>query len=239
VNLKKVSLSKKVEMSDSVQKNIPLQYIIFKKLSSPIILAIWGLLYTVYLYVIQTIILAAYKFQCVGNISDISRYFYGLSFGTILIAAMLWMIDIVKNWRILIKCQLIQYFITSDPNLFRIDTLTVFPLLFFLAIWAIVPLPIVFRLLIIEILFVGYVHISGVNSLYIAIFKKIYYLVKGRNKKENSANELAKIFDDPELLKIFSTFANSGKIQRLTKSGKNGQLRMCCVNQILSNIKHL
>jgi hypothetical protein len=208
VNLKKVSLSKKTE-GDSVTK-IPLQYVILKKLSSPVILILWGIFYTIYLYLTQTIILAIYKFKCINSVSEISRYTYGLSFGTIFFAAILWVIDIIKNWRILINCQLVQFFVTNDPNLFRMDTITVFSYLILLAIWAVVPLPIVFRLIIIEMSFFGYLQIAGFNSLWVAILKKIYYSFRGRNKKD-SKNEMFKIFEDQELLKIFSTFANSGK----------------------------
>jgi hypothetical protein len=209
INLQKVAFSKNRETENSIDK-IPIQYRIYKKLSSPTALAILFLCSFLFLFFCQLLVIGGLRFECKSPATDIMRYVYAIPLIVMLILnTSALFIDIVRNWRILIKCNFYRYFVYSDPNFFRIEEFGIFLFAFLLLAWAVFGnIPIPFRLTLTEFLLFYNLHIGGIFSLYIAIFFHIYYRFKSR--KKIPAAKLDFIFENEVLLKLFSNYANSG-----------------------------
>jgi hypothetical protein len=151
------------------------------------------------------------------------------------------LIDIVKNWRILIKCNFYRYFVYSDPNFFRIEEFGMFIFVFLLLVWAFFgSIPIPFRLSLTEFLLFYNLHIGGIFSLFLTIFFQIYYKFKSRKKFPDA--KLESIFEDEILFKIFSNYANKGtfkftkfRMVNLDLFKKIGLLRTFYANQTSKN----
>eukprot|EP01080_Neovahlkampfia_damariscottae_P009326 gene9326-1413_t len=211
INLFKVTLSKKVRDDDYIEK-MPLIYIILKRLSSPMTF----LLLSIFLYFGCTfsefIALIFYDLKCLNSVGDVILYVYiiPLIFANIFVC-FLFIFDITRNIKILLKCKLKLYFVISDPNFFRYESMLFIPNVVIIIIWTVTTnVPILFRLGITEYLLVYNVHLGGIFALYVTIF--YYFYRKIRNKKLNDSEAegtLSRIFNDPFLLEIFSKFANS------------------------------
>jgi hypothetical protein len=205
-----LNFQKSEKFQENSVKMIPMQYRIYKKLSSTYTLLMLTIVSFFGIFSTHFIVILFHGFKCKNSISMILRLIHTfLIVSVILVNIGIFIIDIILNFKKLIKCKLYRYFIFSDPHYFRFEQILLLFIVMILIVWVSMSgSPFFFKLLVTEFLLFYLLHIGGVFSLYVTIFLCIYYKLKKSNNSHHASN-LENIFNDEELFQMFKEYSKS------------------------------
>lgn len=179
-----------------------------KRITHPFIIFILPVLWLVLYSSIVVVIYAFSDFKCGTNAQAIIRYFaLGTGFvilGTILI---LYVWDCIRNFRLLIKCELKKFFFTNDHYNYRLEFSACFIIVIFMLIWLFIPMPTMIKITFSELIHFGSVWFSCLFVLLMTIYKK--FMERFFYQTSEGSSELADIFLHDTLYQQFLEFSKN------------------------------
>jgi hypothetical protein len=199
-------LNKKKENEDETTdyKKITFPILILKKMKSPVSILIF--LFVVYLLEIfmYSILLAFGEFKCKKSIIGFGAIIQGFSFAMAATAYFIaQLLDIFMNFKLFLKCKFRQYYIDDDVFFFRIETILCIIFVPPGIVWALVPMPQLLQVFLVEILVLLFLTlIGGVLALGITMYRYFF-----PPKKNEFKNEIDEIFSNEKLYQLFYDYA--------------------------------
>jgi hypothetical protein len=188
IHLNKRRLFRKFNLKDnedySVGKCQKLFIIMLNIFGSHWITIIFPLLWMwIYLFLIL-MVNVYFNFIC-----SVDSFFYlrlihgiGIFIATVSIIALL-IFDFIINIPLTIRCQFKRIFVKNDPYRYRLDMLAVITMIPLILVWYFVALPQFFIAPLVDLLIFNGFLVSGFLAFNMTIFKKIYYFIKKKTKK--------------------------------------------------------
>lgn len=198
-----IQRQKVIESSEGKIVKAPILFLILKKITQPISIAILLAILIPFYYILSLFIYLIFGFVCGGLSSDINRYFYAAFLIIIgLFMVFLLLLDVIQNFSLLKQCKLKEYFITNDPYQYRTEFITVplFPIVIFIWIFP-VRYPSIIKMIFAELAYVIGMWIVCVHPLLLSII----FLFK-KEKKDDRVT-LETIFSNIELYNSFLEFS--------------------------------
>lgn len=178
-------------------------------ISSPWIALFLTFIYYIFYIGILTLFFYLAKWNCVNYRGNFRLIQGGLGVFLFVILVLFQIIDVISNWRTLIRCKLYEFFITNDPFLFRLET---FSILGFL-IWFLIYINLGIRgvpALIINGLHYHYIYLASGGSIVILTFIKFLFgLCQKKEQKPQNSSEIDLIFSNNEVSNFFIKFAKN------------------------------
>jgi hypothetical protein len=159
----------------------------------------------------QFAILSVSEFKCKPWTETYMRYHHVFFLAINAIAILISLIfDLILNLKNFFKCQWKRYYFDDDTFHYRMDMPIIVMLLPFVFLWLVIPLPYLFRGIVVDIMMFLSVGFGGGVALFITIIKKSIFLIKTQridNKRLKMTIEM--IIKEKLLLEQFITFAES------------------------------
>jgi hypothetical protein len=185
--------------------------------------------------ILMTIIYGINEFKCSITTTFALRMGHLICmFIFIISVTILILIDFLWNLKNIFTCKWRKYLIEDDPYHFRVDVLTIIPIVPLAMVWAFVPLPYLFKGIIVDLIIFQGILVNGGVALGITIFKFIYYKYKRiiqSNKLEYKKLLLDDVFSNQDLSMLFGRFCD------LEWSSENYLFRLDVEKYIKSNLK--
>jgi hypothetical protein len=159
----------------------------------------------------QFAILSISEFKCKPWTETYMRYvhvaFLGISATAILITLVL---DLILNLKNFFRCQWKRYYFDDDTFHYRMDMPFFVLILPFVFLWLVIPLPYLFRGIVVEIMMLFSVGFGGGVALIITMFKKLIFLIKTqRIDNKRLKMTIDTILKEKLLLEQFITFTEA------------------------------
>ena len=195
--LKSRDSSVDLEESDDKVVNTKLKIVstvILKILSSHWIVLVFPVIWAILFESIQFGILISQNFHCSGFVYSYKRIVHAIFIGIVFfILALICVFDTLRLIPNIIKCKWKTIFWKSDPYNYRVDMLSLIPILPLFAIWFFTPLLNYIFSLNVEIIVILGFWTTGSQTLFITIIKKIY----DSNMKSKMKNRTGDSVDIP------------------------------------------
>jgi hypothetical protein len=158
---------------------------------------------------ILNILWAIFEFRCNQPMIDILIYLhFGVLFVEFLFLVSVILYDLIKNWKLLIKCQWRTYLILNDPFYWRIEMALATIFVITLIPW-LLPFSKVIRGILTDLSLLIYVCVFVLFPLLITILRKINRcFIKSRNYSSNN-QEINIIFKHDVLIKLLMEYAEN------------------------------
>lgn len=200
-----VNKIKHMKKQTNLQSNLLIRTL--SKITHPISIVLIPLIWIITYVIIVTVVFTAYNFKC-GNLASSINRFITIGFCVIICVcvALLQIWDYIRNYKLLLKCDLKTFFLTNDHYYYRLEFLPT-PIVFLLsAFWLFLPVPTTFSIIICDIINIIALWVGCLFILSITILKyyyKLYFYVK----KDYIHSE--SIFQTPELLELLIDFSKN------------------------------
>jgi hypothetical protein len=202
-----INLNEKKRVYSKNSQNFPIFYSFLAK-SKDYVNSIVVVFYCISSSILN-IIWAIYGFKCNQPLIDILVY---LHFGVLFVEFMFLMLvvlyDLIKNWRLLLKCQWRTYFILNDPFYWRIEMALASFFVISLIPW-LLPFSKLIRGIITDICLVTYICVFVMFPLTITIFRKINRCFIKSRKYYSNNQEINLIFKHDVLIKLLMEYAEN------------------------------
>jgi hypothetical protein len=178
-------------------------------LQSPLSLLIAPILWFIIFEFGIFIIFASNNFTCKPLTKTLMRQWHTVGLAFVAISfSFFFVLDFILSIKNFIRCRWRKYIFEEDPFHFRVDFLTLIIFVPLLAIWAIVPMPILISGIVSDAMFYTGTALNGGLALIITMIKKLIFLIKSK-KMDNKRlmMTIEHIIKEENLLEKFIEFS--------------------------------